>query len=373
MWHGQTDINGYHLTLPLVIGAREHLGMCVISRKFKNGANRPCFSITSYINNVHPAAHRRLYFTLEKFIDVLLPLFNCTLMDLKAPGYQNQRFHLAESGRDPMILREPGYFRPPEQRAIVDWLDKQGRYQDFIYVDLMKEFWNIGIQMVLHLQDINLTPETPQYEGEHWHIQGQMNERVCATAHYVYAHQNTTLPTISFRRRINPEEAGLAKACITSPPFAPEMYGVEGNDPPIQKLGEVSLREGRAVVFPNTFQTKLNPFSLADPSKPGHVRLLTLHLIDPNRRAMSTAMVPCQRRDWWAREMRSTCPRFWRLPTEVWENIVGMVDGWPLGMEEAQQMRTQFKEERERFRKQHTESMETYLPYGWDIGSDEDE
>ncbi len=272
-----------------------------------------------------------------------------------------------------MIQREPGAFCPPEQRAHVKWLDRQGRYQDFIFVDLKKEFWNIGIQMVLTLQDINLTPEAPQYEGEEWHIHGQMNERVCATAHYVYSHQNTTVPTISFRRRINPEEAGLAKAYITSPPFAPEVYGVGGNDPPIQKIGDVSLREGRVVVFPNTFQTKMNPFSVADPSRPGHLRMLTLHLIDPNRRAMSTAMVPCQRRDWWAREVRSTCPTFWRLPTEVWDRVVKLVDGWPLGKEEAQEMRTEFMEERERFRKQHTESMEKYLPYGWDIGSDEDE
>lgn len=330
-------------------------------------------SIASYINNVHPIAHRSFYNTIEKLVDALLPLFNRILIDLKAPGYQNQRFHLAESGRDPVIQTEPGPFRPPEQRAIVDWLDKQGRYQDFLFVELKKELWNIGIQMVLHIQDINLTPQTPQYEGEEWHIQGQMNERVCATAHYIYSHQNTTLPTISFRRRINPEEAGLATACITSPPFATELYGVGGNDPPIQKVGDVSLREGRVIMFPNTFQTKLNTFSLADSSRLGHLRLLTLHLIDPNRRTMSTAMVPCQRRDWWAREVRITCPRFWRLPMEVWDTIVGLVDGWPLGAAEAQEMRTEFKEERERFRKQHTESMETYLPYGWDIGSDEDE
>ncbi|KAL9062283.1 MAG: hypothetical protein Q9161_009825 [Pseudevernia consocians] len=135
-----------------------------------------------YINNVHPTAHYSFYKILEKLIDVLLPLFNRTLADLKAPGYQNQRFHLAESGRDPVIQREPGSFCTPEQRAIVDWLDNQGRYQDLITVDLKKEFWNIGIQMVLHLQDINLTPELPQYDGEEWHIQGQMNERVLEAA-----------------------------------------------------------------------------------------------------------------------------------------------------------------------------------------------
>ena len=120
-------------------------------------------------------------------------------------------------------------------------------------------------------------------------------------------------------------------------------------------------------MFPNTFQTKLKPFSLADKSKPGYLRLLTLHLIDPNRRIMGTGMVPCQRCDWRAKEVRESCPRFWRLPTEVWERIVELVDGWPLSMEEGEEMRKQFKEERDEYRKKHTYAMDNYLP--WDLES----
>ncbi len=48
-----------------------------------------------------------------------------------------------------------------------------------------------------------------------------------------------------------------------------------------------------------------------------------------------------------------------------------LVDGWPLSMEEGKEMRKKFVEEREESRRQHTESMEAYLP--WDLGWDEDE
>lgn len=330
-------------------------------------------SIISYINNVHPHTHRSLYRIIETLIDSLIPVFNHTLVDLKAPGWQNQRMHLAVLGRDPMIKREPDPFRPPEQRAL-DWLDHHGRYQEVIFVDLMKEFWNIGVQMVLQLRDINLTPEEPNYEGEPWHIQGQNNERICATAHYIYSTDNlssSTPPTISFRRRINPEEAGLARGYIFSPPYPPEIYGAEDGDPAIQHIGDVKLREGRLVVHPNTFQIRLNKFSLADASEPGHCRLLMLHLLDPNRRNMSTAMVPCQRRDWWAREIRQRSPRMRRLPMEIFDKIIGMVDGDPMSMAEAEELRIEFLEEREEYRRQHTKSMEAYL--GWDLRGLDDE
>ena len=371
---GQTAFNGYLSMFNLKIEVKPLHGTVLQIKSASISANHsPSHSIASYINNVHPYTHRSLYHITENLIDSFLPLFNYTLIDLKASGWQNQRMHLAVLGRDPMIQREPDPFRPPEQRAL-DWLDRQGRYRDVIFVDLKKEFWNVGVQMVLQLQDINLTPEEPGYEGEPWHVQGQNNERICATAHYVYSTNNLSSsapPTMSFRRRINPEEAGLARGYVFSPPYAPEIYGAEDGDAAIQHIGDVKLREGRTVVHPNIFQTRLNKFTLADASKPGHCRLLTLHLLDPNRRNMSTAMVPCQRRDWWAREIRQRSPRMRRLPTEVFDNIIGMVDGDPTSTEEAEKIRREFREEREEYRKQHTKSMEAYL--GWDLRGFDDE
>ena len=129
--------------------------------------------INGCINNVHPTTKSAFYNEIESLIDDLLPLFNRTLVDLKAPGYQIQRIHLVRFGRGPFIKREPGSFRPPEQRAYEKWLVHKGQWQFSILVDLRKEFWNISLQMVLHVQEINLTPSELSYTGEEWHVQGQ--------------------------------------------------------------------------------------------------------------------------------------------------------------------------------------------------------
>ena len=319
------------------------------------------FRIISYINNVHSIKHRAFYNTLETFIDKIISIFNRIIMALKAPSYENVRLHVADLGREPMIKKDVDDFCSPEQRAISDFVDAQGRYRDWLFVDLKKEFWNIGLQFVLHIQEINLTPNRPHFKGEEWHVQGQRNERTCATATYVYSSDNTTSASLSFRRRVHVEEASLAKDYIQEPPFAPEIYDAESGDPVIQYMSEIELREGRVLTYPNIFQTRLLPFELKDPSKPGHVKLLTMHLIDSNRRMMSTTMVPPQRRDWWADEIRRQNARIYRLPTEVWERIVDMVEGYSICMDEAERIRREFMKERAEFQKKHTKAMEEYL------------
>ena len=199
----------------------------------------------------------------------------------------------------------------------------------------------------------------------------KQNERICATAVYTYSTNNITSAELSFRRRINPEEATLAKDCISSPPWATDIYGAQDGDPILQELGAVALREGRVVTYPNTFQTRLNSFSLADPAQSGHLKMMILHLIDPNRRTLSTAMVPVQRRDWWAEEVRNRCAPLWRLPREIFERIVGFVDDYPIGEQEGEEIRKDFKKERAEALKRHSKAMEEYLT--WDLEIHEDE
>lgn len=327
--------------------------------------------ITSYINGVHPRNHQSFYNALEKIIDAMIPLLNRSLISSKAPDYGNIRLHVAVMGRDPFIKKDVDDFRPPEQRATKTWIDSQGRWQDFIFVDLKKEFWNIGLQAVLDIQEITLTPQKTNYEGEEWQVQGQRNERICATAIYVYSALNTTRAQISFRKRVHVEEALIAKDYIQEPPWAPEIYGARHGDPAIQHMGDINLREGRLVTYPNIFQTRLMPFELTDKSKPGHVKLLILHLIDPQRRMMSTSMVPPQQRDWWAEEVRRNNARFWRLPREIWDRIVESVEDYPVGLEEAEATRQEFMAERAEYQRKHTEAM---MNHGqWDLDWEDDE
>jgi len=53
-------------------------------------------------------------------------------------------------------------------------------------------------------------------------------------------------------------------------------------------------------------------------------------------------------------------PIFWRLPSEIFNLIVEMVDDYPISMEEALRMRREFEAEREAFRERHTQAMEEY-------------
>ena len=345
--------------------------------------HRPTFELTgvayrimSYINNVHPVHHQAFYGLIESFVDVLIPFFNRTLIDLKAPGWQRQRIVLVEMGREPMLLREPEPFRPPEQRMHNMMLNQQGWYlnaegqfPDAFFVDLKKEFWNIGVQFVLQMQNIDLDARDSTFHGEEWHVQGQTNERICATAYYVYSADNLSEklpPTLSFRARVNPGDGDLANGAMSQPPYAPEVYGAEDGSPAVQNFGKITLREDRVVVFPNTFQVKINAFSTADTSKNGHLRLMVLHLLDPNRRNISTAMVPCQRRDWWADEIRRRCPSFWRLPREVFDSIIDMVDEYPISHEEADRTAQAFRHERQEYQERQTKAMMNCIE--WDFG-----
>lgn len=44
----------------------------------------------------------------------------------------------------------------------------------------------------------------------------------------------------------------------------------------------------------------MSPFRLVNPNQPGHRRFITLWLVDPTQRIISTANVPPQQRSWWA-------------------------------------------------------------------------
>ena len=84
------------------------------------------------------------------------------------------------------------------------------------------------------------------------------------------------------------------------------VFGLEQHGNTIQDVGSVETREGRLITFPNVLQHRVQPFKLADPTKPGHRKIVALFLVDPNLRVISTADVPCQRQDWWAEEVLKT-------------------------------------------------------------------
>jgi hypothetical protein len=69
-------------------------------------------------------------------------------------------------------------------------------------------------------------------------------------------------------------------------------------------------------------------FKLVDRTKPGHRKILALFLVDPNIKIISSANVPCQRKDWWREEIEhggfDTV-----LPRELGDLVFGAVEDFP--------------------------------------------
>ncbi len=70
-----------------------------------------------------------------------------------------------EFRRAHLVLPEPGIFTLPKQ-TIPSHATKA--------VDLKRDYGHRGLQVIVKLATICLTPEKPSYEGGSWHVEGQM-------------------------------------------------------------------------------------------------------------------------------------------------------------------------------------------------------
>ncbi|PCG98106.1 Protein of unknown function DUF4246 [Penicillium occitanis (nom. inval.)] len=321
--------------------------------------------IVSYINNLHPQKHKELYQVIEKVIAKTIPLWDESLheavneprpripydrveylpSDEPQPDWEeDQEGH--EAWYDKQVVKQPepqGDFQPLKQK----------HYKWGEQLSLRNLFREKGLQVIVKLANIELTPDKPRYEGGTWHVEGQLNEHICATAIYYYSTENITESTLSFRTRADNysfDDVGYEQSRHD---FLQQVYGfgpeTDGySDCPVtQDLGDVSCHEGRLLTFPNVLQHRVAPFELADKTKPGHRKILALFLVDPSIRIISTANVPPQRADWVAERDQLRAELLERkLPVELQQMVLKDVDDIPITMEEAKQYREELMEER---------------------------
>ena len=220
--------------------------------------------------------------------------------------------------------------------------DESGAYE----VSIERKFRDKGLQVIVKLASIELTPEKPTYDGGSWHLEGMQNEHIVATALYYYDVENTTESRLAFRQEAflpemeldyeQGEHDGLAK-----------IYGAPSlqDEPALQQLGSVRSPQGRLLAFPNTLQHCVAPFELVDKTKPGHRRCLVLWLVDPHYRICSTTNVPPQRHDWWLDMVRKNAD-FSKMPQEVVDMVLKNVEDWPMSLERAKELRLELMAER---------------------------
>ena len=218
-------------------------------------------------------------------------------------------------------------------------------------LNLREEFKDRGLQVIVKLANIHLAPDNPKYAGGTWHVEGQLNEHICATALYYYDCANITESRLAFRQQSAPPDRPDIEYEQWWHKWLSDVYGFRNEDATVQYLGDVRAQQGRLLTFPNIFQHRVLPFKLADPSQPGHRKILALFLVDPHIRVISSANVPCQRRDWWEEEVERSRALPSKLPLEMKREIMGNIeDGdFPMSLEEAKKLRLELMKERKRY------------------------
>ena len=231
-----------------------------------------------------------------------------------------------------------------------------------------------------------LTKNEPVVEDEMldldgWSAAGRLNERVAAVAVFVFDADNITAPHIGFRHKIfvgcdqywfrglggnngygsdeyNPlqDDHGTLGEVFAMPTLR-TFTSVGMPEHPYQHMGSVALLspqsaageggQGRLVAFPNQVEHRIEPFRLVDATRPGRLRWLTLHLVDPHYRICSTRNVPPQQHSWWAVPVSEALAGK-GLPAELISQILHDTGDWPMGVEEAQAHHTGFMKEADR-------------------------
>ncbi|KAF9040864.1 hypothetical protein BJ165DRAFT_1613435 [Panaeolus papilionaceus] len=294
--------------------------------------------VTSYINNLHPVTHKPLYGLIEKVIDACIPLWNSTLsLVFQQNEIPRRIFYNGDYEIDnvaDVVLPEPNPFQPTKR---------------VLKTNLREQFGSSGLQVIVKLANIELSPEKPEYGGGSWHLEGQLNEHICATSIYYYSNENITPSTLSFRQQVDTSTAGEVEYQQDFHDWLPLVYGVSQGGAGVQVLGGVATPQNRLLMFPNVLQHQVQPFKLADPTKKGHRKILALFLVDPTIKIISTANVPRQRVDWWKDETYSVPSGLDKLPVELKEEVFRGVEDFPIGLEEAKELRLELMEERKKF------------------------
>ncbi|KAH9940059.1 uncharacterized protein BXZ73DRAFT_43212 [Epithele typhae] len=320
-----------------------------------------------YINNAHPSRHRALYPVVTSIVVRFVPMFermiSSTLnmqrpVDYIAIEVDGHEWYNHLEVKEPEDDDDDNTYK--DRHAEWERLHKWPRIPDPklftpLPTDARTEFSLKGrtIQVIVKLTNVHLTPDNPFYPGGSWHVEGMGNERIVATGLYCYTMENVTESGLAFRHCVGSGESGSElmyqqgdrKGYTTA-------FGFACDDPFSQPLGHIVAAEGKCVAYPNFYQHRVEPFELADKTRPGHIKILSLFLVDPTTRILSTSDVPPQQREW-AIAQAEQVPALQKLPRELYDMVVGYA-------EEGLMSRAQAEEHRGRLMKEQAAFTETY-------------
>jgi hypothetical protein len=194
--------------------------------------------------------------------------------------------------------------REPIQPPLTAFAAHKAKYAVKKDKTLRHQFQDTGLQIIVKMASIELTPEKPEFAPGGWHVEGQMNEHIVGTALYYLDSENITDTHLEFRTLTSSDQYDEYPVGQQSFSWLESVFGTNlgsgSASACLQNYGSVATPQGRLLAFPNVFHHRVSGFKLADPTKPGHRRFIALWLVDPLTRIISTANVPPQQAEWWA-------------------------------------------------------------------------
>ncbi|KAJ2199590.1 hypothetical protein IW144_001471 [Coemansia sp. RSA 522] len=323
-------------------------------------------TIESYINNLHPIKHAAFYPTIARIFSKFVPMLEHVLTDVLFP-------------RARRVVVDPNeWFKSdepePDYDGVIDYYDFMDLHNNwrearefiepqpgpFVAPERQMTPYSLRgrrLQAIFKMSNICLTPEQPEYEGDNWHLEEEeidgcnwhtevmANERIAATGIYYYDIENITESTLSFRESVE-EFYEFPRGDTYGPAWAFGMFqeGLSDDAQFAQKTGSMQVKNDRCIVFPNIYQHQVSGFKLADPTKPGHCKILTFYFIDPTTRIPSTEIVAPQQREWWSETVMER-GAMGNLPLLVKDQIEKHVD-FPISLAEAKKLRLELMDER---------------------------
>ncbi|KAJ2751495.1 hypothetical protein GGI19_004446 [Coemansia pectinata] len=309
-------------------------------------------TIESYINNLHPVKHAALYPVIAHVFSKFLPLLEQVLTDLVHPHVPGVELDLYEcydyGGPEPERGRRPYY----EYLEELECWEEDASYVDpkpkrFVAPERPVNPYKLRgrrLQAVVRMSNIELTSEKPTYGGKSWSVAGLDNERIIATGIFFYDVVNIAPCSLKFREPLNAYHSASKANYYHAIRFAYDINGDLSGRPArvSQELGDVDIKDGRCLVFPNTYQYTMPRITRELTSKPGHCKMLTFYFVNSSTRIPSTEIVPPHQKDWWAEGILSFEP-FRSLPLVV-DGIMAKID-YPISLKEAKDIRLQLEAE----------------------------
>ncbi|KAF3310914.1 hypothetical protein TWF173_009151 [Orbilia oligospora] len=288
--------------------------------------------ISSYINNLTlPGQDVLFHPILEKTFTQMLPLFDHALADLAGGGCLRNRSTRTASytiGEDDYI---GDYYSDNEGQPGNAWTPPK--------MVASRMLRGKTVKVIVRLLEVGLSPSNPIYQNPDPEIDGMANERIIATGMYLYAQQNVTNVSIEFKHR-------------DFYPDREEMRRVRDSEGLLcrRDVGTTSMKENRAIVFPNVYERYILPFKLQNKQRDGFVKILCFHLCDPtdketNQKLQTTRTVPPQQPGQFESMLRNT-RRLGNLPEDVFQSILGYCIGTIMPMKKAMEYKETMVDDR---------------------------